>query len=76
MQDPRKIVQPEPGDEESPKICFCMNVHRDTLVRSWRAGTRELHDLIQTTRAGSGCGTCRMDLIRLLESLERTPDAQ
>lgn len=55
-----------PGDEDSPKICYCMHVHEATLVRVIEAGASTIEQLAETTRAGTGCGTCRSELHRLL----------
>ena len=56
-----------PGDEASPRVCWCMTVHEATLIRAIRAGAVTPEALRAATRAGMGCGTCRIDLQRLLE---------
>ncbi len=57
----------EPGDEETPKVCYCMQVHEATLRRAIESGARSIRDLQDMTRAGTGCGTCRTDLQALLD---------
>ncbi|MEZ5963745.1 MAG: (2Fe-2S)-binding protein [Planctomycetota bacterium] len=52
--------------EDDPRICFCMKVHRQTLLAAIRAGAHSLAALQAQTRAGTGCGTCRIDLLQLL----------
>lgn len=59
------MFRPRPA-EANPRICFCMKVHRQTLLEAIRAGARTLAELQTRTRAGTGCGTCRIDLLQLL----------
>jgi NAD(P)H-nitrite reductase large subunit len=54
------------GDEASPRVCWCMRVHEATLVRAIRAGHDDLDAVARATRAGTGCGTCRSELLDLL----------
>lgn len=54
------------SDAADPKICYCMKVHRGTLLAAIAAGARTLAELQARTRAGTGCGTCRIDLLQLL----------
>ena len=65
-----------PGDEASEMICYCMRIRERTLLRAIRAGVKDLEALREATRAGTGCGTCRIDLIRLLASARRTDGAR
>jgi NAD(P)H-nitrite reductase large subunit len=53
--------------EDDPRICFCMRVHEQELRTAIRAGADTVEKLRDTTRAGTGCGTCRIDLIALLD---------
>jgi NAD(P)H-nitrite reductase large subunit len=57
-----------PDDLATDKICYCMRVHEATLRRAIAAGARDLHTLAAWTRAGTGCGTCRIDLLELLRA--------
>jgi NAD(P)H-nitrite reductase large subunit len=59
------VFRPEPTDAD-PRICYCMKVHRSTLLRAIAAGAATVADLQERTRAGTGCGTCRFDLLQLL----------
>ncbi len=49
-------------------MCHCRKVTRNELERAIREGARTVGDLTDATRAGSGCGTCRIDLIAMLEA--------
>lgn len=62
-RDP-EVFRPE--DEDSELVCYCMRVREATLRRAIAAGVRSVEALGDLTRAGTGCGTCRSDLIRLL----------
>ena len=44
-----------------------MKVHEATLYRAIQAGARTAEALRDATRAGMGCGTCRIDLTKLLD---------
>jgi assimilatory nitrate reductase electron transfer subunit len=72
VADPRALLVGRPGPagdastETSPAlipdgavICQCNTVTKGTLVGCWRSGARSTAELMATTRAGSGCGTCR-----------------
>lgn len=50
------------------RICFCMHVHRSTLLAAIRAGARTVDALSAATRAGQGCATCRPDLQGLIDA--------
>ncbi len=50
-----------------------MKVHRDTLIRAIRAGHDDVEALREATRAGTGCGTCRSELIALLAEVGTRP---
>ena len=52
--------------DEGQRICICMKVHARTLRRAIQAGARSVEDLGHITRAGTGCGTCRSELLELL----------
>ena len=58
------------AEDRGPRICVCMKVHAETLRVAFRDGARSLEKLSEATRAGTGCGTCRMDLIELLRQWE------
>lgn len=61
--------------EDNPRVCFCMKVHRNSLLAAIRAGAHTLASLQARTRAGTGCGTCRIDLLHLLAEAGHPHDA-
>ena len=64
-------AKPEAAPEDQgPRVCVCMKVHTRTLREAFRAGARSVEEVGQATRAGTGCGTCRMDLMELLRQWE------
>jgi assimilatory nitrate reductase electron transfer subunit len=44
-------------------VCRCNTVSKGQLVKAWRGGARGVAELAGTTRATTGCGSCR-DAIR------------
>jgi len=49
-------------------VCSCNNVGNENLHRAVKAGADTLDKLCATTGAGTGCGSCRPEVQRLLES--------
>jgi assimilatory nitrate reductase electron transfer subunit len=47
----------------SAVVCRCNTVTKDQLVKSWRDGARGAAELAESTRATTGCGSCR-DTVR------------
>ena len=48
-------------------VCSCNNVGAENLERKYKAGY-DLKDLCAATGAGTGCGSCRPEVQRILES--------
>ncbi len=67
-------TSPRDSDPEDPLVCYCMKIPRSSLVTAIAAGSSDLKGLMAATRAGTGCGTCRMDLISLLRETARGSD--
>ena len=44
-------------------VCRCNTVTKAHLVTAWRTGASDVDGLIRTTRAGTGCGSCK-DTVR------------
>jgi assimilatory nitrate reductase electron transfer subunit len=44
-------------------VCRCNTVSKGQLVKAWRGGARGVSELAETTRATTGCGSCR-DAVR------------
>ncbi len=63
----------EPTEEDSPLVCFCMIVDEATIRRAIDAGAHSVEELQNATYACTGCGTCRYDLMRLLDDRAQPP---
>jgi ferredoxin-nitrate reductase len=50
-------------------VCSCNNVGADNLKLAMAAGCDSLKELCATTGAGTGCGSCRPEVQRILESI-------
>jgi NAD(P)H-nitrite reductase large subunit len=48
------------------RVCYCMKVDDATIRAAIRSGARDLEALKDATRAGTGCGTCRSELLAIL----------
>jgi ferredoxin-nitrate reductase len=48
-------------------VCSCNNVGADNLRQAIATGCGSLAELCATTGAGTGCGSCRPEVQRLLE---------
>ncbi|MBO4204740.1 FAD-dependent oxidoreductase [Micromonospora echinofusca] len=44
---------------DATTVCQCNTVTKGALVRCWRAGARSVGEVVATTRATTGCGSCR-----------------
>ena len=53
-------------------VCSCNNVGSENLKRKIDEGCSSLKDLCAITGAGTGCGSCRPEVQRILESFQRS----
>ncbi|MBI5849470.1 MAG: (2Fe-2S)-binding protein [Planctomycetes bacterium] len=62
------VTPPKPASNATsdPLVCFCRHVHEGTLLDAIREGCCSVEDLAVRTRAGTGCATCRFDLLDLI----------
>ena len=49
-------------------VCHCWNVRDREIRRAVREGAESLRAIRRTSRAGSGCGGCRREVTRIIES--------
>ena len=54
---------------DAATICQCNGVTKRAIRDSWQAGARSVADVADTTRATTGCGTCRETVGGLLDWL-------
>ena len=58
-----------PGDERTPRVCWCMRVHRATIERAVLHGHTDVAAVRAATRATAGCGTCRIDVEEIIREV-------
>jgi nitrite reductase (NADH) large subunit len=51
-----------------PEICNCHHVRESTIVAAIEDGRTNLNQVGQATRAGTGCGSCRGQVARLIST--------
>jgi nitrite reductase (NADH) large subunit len=56
---------PEGGDDT---LCQCNGVARSRVLEALRRGARSVEEIALETRAGTGCGSCRAEIRRLIGS--------
>lgn len=49
------------------KVCLCKGVSKEDLVRAIRGGAMTLSQLQKETLAGTGCGTCLVQVMEILQ---------
>jgi assimilatory nitrate reductase catalytic subunit len=68
--DPRALLAGRPprgARDPGRKICVCMNVGANTILDAIRRGGLSTADAVgQKTNAGTGCGSCKPEIERLL----------
>ena len=52
-------------------VCSCNNVGSENLQRAVKSGAESLDALCSATGAGTGCGSCRPEVNRVLESFRQ-----
>jgi assimilatory nitrate reductase catalytic subunit len=66
----------EAGEDKGPILCACMNIGRHQISRCISKMSKiSLHDLCAATGAGTGCGSCRIEVQRMLNTAARTVQA-
>lgn len=60
-------IQSSEISTEHDEICHCRMVGRDKIEQSIFQGCRTREEISRTTLAGSGCGSCRPDVDKILE---------
>lgn len=55
--------------EEHDEVCHCRLVSRITIVDSILQGCRTPEEISKSTLAGTGCGSCKKDLEKILNKM-------
>ena len=68
--DRQTILRGEPPEgafDEGPVVCSCHGVGRNTISAAIQTGARTLTAMGARTGAGTGCGSCRPEIRKLME---------
>ncbi len=70
-------VPPHGLADLGPLVCSCFAVRRTTIVDSVRAGAVSVEAIGEALNAGTNCGSCRPEIMRLISDmrLSRQPEA-
>jgi len=73
--DPRSLLAARPagGACSSRKICVCHNVGAHEIEAALAAGAADVAEIGRATRAGTGCGSCRPEIQRLVAENSHAP---
>ncbi|MGD9897402.1 MAG: nitrite reductase large subunit NirB [Candidatus Methylacidiphilaceae bacterium] len=64
-----------PPAADELRVCFCNNVSRKAIRQAVEAGCRTFQSVSETTRAATGCGSCKGEVEKLLrEFLGSAPE--
>jgi nitrite reductase (NADH) large subunit len=65
-----------PGPLELPpetRLCKCNGVSKGRILEALHDGHRTIDAICRATRAGTGCGSCRRDVQRLMDAFADAP---
>jgi NAD(P)H-nitrite reductase large subunit len=65
-------VQATEISSEHDEICHCRMVEREKIENAIYQGCRTREEISRTTLAGTGCGSCRGDLEKILSRILKT----
>lgn len=54
-------------------ICRCYNISKNEILQSVNEGQKSLFEIANSTRATTGCGSCRKDIEAILKGLGNSP---
>lgn len=63
----RNGMQDKMEKEEARVVCFCMNVTDEEIEDAVLEGARTYLEIQERTKAGTVCGQCKEDILRLLD---------
>ncbi|MEM0928006.1 MAG: molybdopterin-dependent oxidoreductase [Pseudomonadota bacterium] len=74
--DRHLILRGQPPDgylDPGPTVCACLDVGRNTICAAIKNGAHSLNAVGDATGAGTGCGSCRAEIRKLME-VTRVPE--
>ena len=63
----RNGMQDKVKEEDARVVCHCMNVTDEEIEEAVLEGARSFLDIQERTKAGTVCGECKEDILRLLD---------
>ena len=69
--DAGEEAESPPVESDETLICRCHNVSEATIRLSIEGGAEEVEDVVDSTKAGSGCGSCKRDIDQIFQSMMR-----
>ena len=69
-EDRLGVLAGQPGEgvaDKGPIVCSCMNVGANEIMAAVAAGAMDADAIGAATQAGTNCGSCRSEFLRLLE---------
>lgn len=67
----RNGMQDKIKKEEAKVVCHCMNVTDKEIEEAVLEGARSFLDIQERTKAGTVCGECKEDILRLLDKYKK-----
>jgi assimilatory nitrate reductase catalytic subunit len=61
---------PGPVEDTGPQVCACLKVGARTIEKAQAAGARTVDAIGAVTGAGTNCGSCRIEIARILSARE------
>ena len=53
-------------------ICYCKRVDKDKILQTIAQGYYSVEAIGEITQAGTGCGSCQLEIQRLIDFLKQT----
>ena len=77
--NPLEILAGRPlvaGEDKGPILCACMNVGRNQISRFIANNSQStLQTVCDKTTAGTGCGSCRIEVQKMIQEAQKFPQA-
>jgi nitrogen fixation NifU-like protein len=67
----RNGMQNKVNEEDARVVCHCMNVTDEEIEEAVLEGARSFLDIQERTKAGTVCGECKEDILRLLDKYKK-----
>ncbi len=51
-------------------ICYCLKITESEIIKSFKKGNKTVKEIMDSTGAGYGCGSCKVRIKKLIEKIE------